>query len=202
MAAFLSAWNRSPFQKEVWLFQYGLLEILYIGNGCLGKHPFLSGWDWGSRCKLLSLDFTDPYPAGTHEGTISEPRVSISRVFDCQPTCQRPFESVLLLWRMSHSFTYPSAIHVTGTQLWFLRGNPQNTHKSFGGPAPKNQSFPMCLPFVLPRLIPRPAQPLSPKRNGKQHGHGWISGPDAGLGGTRRQGEWVAGRRTRWIDEV
>ena len=35
--------------ETAWLFQYGLLEILYIGNGGLRKfHPFLSAWHWGS----------------------------------------------------------------------------------------------------------------------------------------------------------
>ena len=42
-----SPWN--PKQLETNGCSNMAIEILYIGNGCLGKHPFLSGWDWGSR---------------------------------------------------------------------------------------------------------------------------------------------------------
>ena len=42
-----TAWN--PKQLETNGCSNMAIEILYIGNGCLGKHPFLSGWDWGSR---------------------------------------------------------------------------------------------------------------------------------------------------------
>ena len=41
-------------QKQMVGTQYGLLEI-HIGNGWdwVSFHPFLSGWDWGSRCHIL-----------------------------------------------------------------------------------------------------------------------------------------------------